>query len=362
MGRGRGNARSRQREQAVRREALEREWAGRLLPVNDLAPLVVAQQAQGEPYHRWLRYRQGFAPELVRRFLQENSVVSGPVLDPFSGSGTVATECGRQGVSAVGLDVVGSLTFMAHARRGVDEETEARAAELLAAASGVDGEGRQKRGGHVVEKDAVLEMMRQDREAHEPPAAGRYVRGDARVLPLDTAAFRGALTSPPYLSRYDYSRVNDPAERLWSRRGGRRRQRQQLRARAGGARGAASPVHDAAEEAAARLMEDGRADEARSVRAYFADMDRVFAELARVLRPGAPLWFVVAGSDLKRTYVPGDLICAEMAESHGLRVEAVRVARRLRSTGRSLGGLKDMAPRESVIVARRVGAPIPDTP
>ena len=351
-GRGRGGARSRQHDEAAAREALERGWAERLEATPDLSALVVAKNAQREPYHRWLSYRQGFSPELVRRFLQAADLVDGPVLDPFSGSGTVATECARRGVNGIGVDVVGSLAFMAAARGNVSDTHRRDAAQLLAAAATVDGEGHARRGGDAPDADAILKMMQEDLAMEPPSGLARLVCGDARRLPIADASVGGALTSPPYLSRYDYARVNDPAEKLWSGRGRRKGRARQLSASAATASGNAPSVHPAMEEAARRLDDAGRPRESAAVRGYGNDMQDVMAELARVMRPGAPLWFVVAGAELKRVYVPADLVCAELAAAAGFDIEAIRVARRLKEPGRRLGDLHHVAAREVVIVAR----------
>lgn len=335
---------------------LERAWADRLELAPDLAPLVVAKSAQHEPYHRWLRYRQGFAPELVRRFLETAGQVEGPVLDPFSGSGTVATECARRGVSGIGVDVVGSLAFMAAARGDVSDACRRRAAELLAAAATVDGEGHARRGEDGPDRNAILAMMEEDITQEPPNALAHFVCGDARRLPIADASVGGVLTSPPYLSRYDYARVNDPTESLWRGEGRRKGRRRQLSASAATASGGAHSTHPAVEEAARRLEDAGRGREATAVRGYVADLVHAMAELARVMRPEAPLWFVVAGAELKRVYIPADLVCAELAASAGMRIEAVCVARRLREPGRRLGDLHNVAAREVVIVARRTAS------
>lgn len=377
MGRG-GGFRAKQRAEAQHREALERAWADRLWNAPDLQALVVARQAQREPFHRWLSYRQGFAPELVRRFMSDAGVRGGVILDPFSGSGTVATEVARAGRSALGVDAVGSLQFMAHARTLPADDLEApdlaastdltpkaffenaptlraRAAGLLAASAMVDGEGHQRRDGRrfVDVLGATIAVMQEDAARDDRPVRAGFVQGDARRLPLPDASVGGVLTSPPYLSRYDYARVNDAPERLWRGRGRRAGRKRQLRASRVGPGSAHGELHPAALEAADRLHEHGRKKEAEAALSYIADMTRVVHEIARVLEPGAPMWMVVAGSEFKRTYVPCDLICAAAAEDAGLTVETIRVARLLKKTGRRLGELHDVAPREVVIVARR---------
>ena len=83
--------------------------------------MVSARGAPPEPFHRWIHYKQGFSPGLVRLFLQEQAgrfhrPNALPLLDPFAGSGTVTIECARRGVPAIGVEALASLAFLANAR------------------------------------------------------------------------------------------------------------------------------------------------------------------------------------------------------------------------------------------------------
>jgi hypothetical protein len=375
--RGRTGARSHQRADAAARETLEREWAERLDPDPSLLSLVTARGARQEPLHRWISYRQGFSPELARRFLADARLPEhGVVLDPFSGSGTVATEVALAGRRSLGLDAIGALAFVHSGRGGpppgdwrpdpgadlpalleAAPDRASRVAVILAASAGTGGEGERLDGGPSPAErvDAALEMMRRDLASTRAPlGVGLFAIADARALPLAEGSVAGVLTSPPYLSRYDYARINDPLERLWRGRGRRRNRPHQVRASRSGGRPAKAPsVHPAAAEAADRLLESGRSLEAAAVMGYVADMAQATREIARVLLPGAPVWMVVAGADVKRVYVPADLILVELLAGAGLRIEALSVARELRPSARRLGDLSGVAPREILIQARR---------
>ena len=372
------NVRAFQRAEAAEREALEREFAARLVEAPELEQLVTAKDAREEDFHRWHRYRQGFAPALVRSFLETAFPVGGPILDPFSGSGTVVTECARRRSSAVGVDALASLVAVANARFGeippawpelpeTDDpkammeaatHPQHRAAVLLAEAGAVDGEGRRLRGleplGERVRR--ILTMMAEDLRV---PLRGeaKVIHGDARALPFERASIGGILTSPPYLARYDYARINAPLERLLpASPGGAPEKKALVRSSTErGAKGPAQSPHPAVAECIERLTEDGDRDLANVARAYFADMGRAIAECGRVAAPGAPFWLNVAGADLKRVYVPADLILASVAEDSGFEVEEIRVARRLRSQWRRLGDIEESAPREVVILLRKEG-------
>lgn len=426
-------------EPAREREALERRWFPRMSRRPELATLVTAQSAQIEPFHRWTRYRQGFSPELVRRFLAEYSVPRGdeeamPILDPFSGSGTVVVECARRRVVARGLDASPALVLLALSRFQAEfveppepasgEEIDhyatrlthptQRAALLAAEARRHAGDGRPLRAPEPLNKrlGEVVAMMRDDLRV--PLAwSNECCVDDARdINTVDDESVGGMLTSPPYLSRYDYAAITDPLDelaRLWdpvARIGARvpahpraSIERQPVhptgddgaipevddesgfdRPEASGDAGefgesegldmpeddwepmdgdqsplpvAPAGPHPAVTEARGVLWQAGHRRLARVVDAYFADMGRLLRAAARVLAPGAPTWIVIGGARLKDIYVPTDLVLAEMAADAGFDVEDVRVARDLSDARRRLGGLTKVAPRESVLVMRR---------
>jgi hypothetical protein len=323
--RGRG-VRADSRERVEAREEIEREYRDSLEVDDSLAPLVTGEEAAREPWHRWLPYRQKFSPGLVRRFLKG---AKGPVLDPFGGSGTTLIAAAQAGVRAVSVEAVPVLAFLADARFRPSPR-----ADALFVAAGAQA--------------AWLEADR----ARPLPALGSAVVGDARRLPFADASFGGLVTSPPYLSRYDYVGQAAPLSRLFDPERAARRDAQVRAAVGRRTRRSEEPLPAAAEEAARQLEAKGGRGAAALVRAYFADLDAFLGEARRVLRKGAPFWLVIGGADLDREYVPADLIAAEQARRKGFELERIAVARRLRASGRFLGNLRDVAPRESVVRLR----------
>lgn len=315
---------SRDREQA--REAIEREHADLLETDDSLAPLVTGEEAAREPWHRWLPYRQKFSPGLVRRFLKG---VKGRVLDPFGGSGTTAIAAAQAGVRAVCVEAVPVLAFLTNARF----EASPRADALFLAAG------------------AEAAWLAADR-AKPLPRLGGAIVGDARRLPFGGAAFGGIVTSPPYLSRYDYVGQAAPLSKIFDPDRAARRGAQVRAAVGRRTRDSGEPLPAAAEEAARELDAKGARGNGTLVRGYFADLDAFLAEARRVLRKGAPLWLVLGGADLNEEYVPADLIAAELARRRGFELEGISVARRLRPAQRFLGGLRGVSPRESVLRLR----------
>lgn len=386
------------REPTDAREALERRWRQRLVPTPQLAELFTGEQNRREPYHRWLAYRQAFAPRLVRLFLAQAERLPGrtpgaaapgaapPLLDPFAGSGTFPIECARQDVPAIGVEALPALCFLAGAcsapdapplppdvlddagdwRAIADRLTHPlhRAALMIAVARRHDSDGRPLREPPPLPqalRDAFAWIQADRRTALPRPVDVR--QGDARTLDgIADESIGGLLTSPPYLSRHDYTRLTRPLQDLYARwhpaadpapdlallRG------RQLRAHP---RAHATPwrrdMPPAVREAVDALREAGEPRLAGVVRSYFEDLFAALAAAARVLQPGRPCWVVIGGARLRDVYVPSDLVLAEHAAAAGFELRQVRAARRLIPTGRKLGRLEDVSPRESLLILRR---------
>ncbi len=77
-------------------------------PRPDLAALVNWSQSAQMPIHRWLRYREGFSPGLIKE-LQ----LGQRILDPFCGSGSTLVGSVQMGRESTGIDVNPLATFAA---------------------------------------------------------------------------------------------------------------------------------------------------------------------------------------------------------------------------------------------------------
>lgn len=68
--------------------------------------LVNTSMSKLQPYHRWVRYREGYAGDLVKEILSRYPCVDdGIVLDPMCGSGSTSVACSEMGTPSLGLDV-----------------------------------------------------------------------------------------------------------------------------------------------------------------------------------------------------------------------------------------------------------------
>jgi hypothetical protein len=68
------------------------------------------------PFQHWRRFKEAFAPELVRRAVSESRLPVRRCLDPFAGSGTTALACQFLGVEPVTIEVNPYLADLAEAK------------------------------------------------------------------------------------------------------------------------------------------------------------------------------------------------------------------------------------------------------
>lgn len=195
----------------------------------------------------------------------------------------------------------------------------------------------------------------------------RVLLGDARRLPLADATAGGAVFSPPYPNRYDYSAIYqlELAAGGFVRDGADLRRIRKSLLRSHLEAPAPDPVlvlDDPAVLAVLRAVaaaaEGGPGERGRTLRmlvGYFDDMCRVFAELARVLRPGASAACVVATQTFFGCPVPTDVMLGSIAARSGLVVEELWVLRhkRVAVQQRTRGGVTSGGGRESVLLLRR---------
>jgi hypothetical protein len=304
----------------------------------------------------------------------------GPILDPFAGGGTVPIECARLDRHAIGVEALDVLCFLARACAGTFADPLAkfppcpswpqiadrliepihRAALILAVSRQHDSDGRPLRAPISIDAalQQTLDLVRADLASPLPRPVDMRL-GDARILEgIESESVAGMLTSPPYLSRHDYTRVTRPLSEVYAHwypaPSVENARRAQVRAHPHAHRADWSKtLPSAVGEAVAELADAGEQKLAGIVRSYFEDMSAALETAARVLRPDAPVWMVIGGARLADVYVPSDLILAEISQNSRFEVRQIRQARFLARSGRRLGRLDDIAPRESLLILRR---------
>lgn len=90
------------------RENLEKRFIEITVISNNFNRQSVSYQlSKNESLHRWLKYKEGFSPDLVRTLLQEFKIKAGDtILDPFVGSGTTSLVCKMLGINSIGFDIL----------------------------------------------------------------------------------------------------------------------------------------------------------------------------------------------------------------------------------------------------------------
>lgn len=233
---------------------------------------------------------------------------------------------------------------------------------------------RPGRKGERFEADGVVDAFLRaagviaDDLAKMPDGAdARVLLGDARCLPLADAVAGSAVFSPPYPNRYDYSAIYQlelAAAGFAGVPGDLRRIRKSLLRSHLEAPPPDpllvldDPVVLAVLRSVATAAEGGPSERGRTLRmlvGYFDDMCRVFSELTRVLRSGAPAACVVATQTFFGCPVPTDVMLASIAQHAGLVVDELWVLRhkRVAVQQRARGGVTSSGGRESVLMMHR---------
>ncbi len=78
------------------------------------------QLSKNDSLHRWLKYKEGFSADLVKKLLKEFDIKQGDtVLDPFVGSGTTSLVCKMQGINSIGFDILPMSEISIKAKQSV---------------------------------------------------------------------------------------------------------------------------------------------------------------------------------------------------------------------------------------------------
>ena len=78
------------------------------------------QLSKNDALHRWLKYKEGFSADLVKRLIKEFDIKQGDtILDPFVGSGTTSLVCKMQGINSIGFDILPMSEIAIKAKQSV---------------------------------------------------------------------------------------------------------------------------------------------------------------------------------------------------------------------------------------------------
>jgi hypothetical protein len=210
--------------------------------------------------------------------------------------------------------------------------------------------------------DDVTQMHQQLGDESLRPGDARVVQGDARSLPLDDDCADLVIYSPPYANTFDYNEVYKLEmwflDHVTSYEEWRRVKEASLRSHVS-LRIASQNQGDELLESALNLVQAPARGETQMLRAYFSDMALALAEQRRIARKGAWIVIVVGNSSYRCVPIATDLILARLAEAQGLRVNEIRVGRRLNTSSQQMArynehdrqGLSFV--RESAVILQR---------
>ena len=107
--------------QQVARMSLEKKLIDITIVSNEFNRQSVSYQlSKSDSLHRWLKYKEGFSADLVKRLLKEFKIqVGDTILDPFVGSGTTSLVCKMQGINSIGFDILPMSRIAIDAKQSV---------------------------------------------------------------------------------------------------------------------------------------------------------------------------------------------------------------------------------------------------
>lgn len=309
----------------------------------------------------WIYPYQGkFHPQMARALLNIAGARAGSlVLDPYLGSGTTALEAALLGMRCIGIDMSPLCVLLARVKidsagavdairakvralleetepdpedAGADDHDDVRVSEFVRIARMValsDAARRRRDPRASLRKN--LKAMLQSVEAHWEalkrfgirPGAASVSLGDARDLAaagIGESTVDAVVTSPPYSIALDYVKNDEHALTALDV------DLPELRAGMTGVRG-------------------GNANERLAL--YNRDMQRMFGEVARVLKPGARAIFVIGNATVDRSEYTTTEQMSEWAVRAGMERE--------REIPKIVFGLYNVMRDEKILIFRKPG-------
>ena len=387
----------------------------------ELQKLVAFSTAMKLPIHRWFYYKPGFAPAIVERLLSDyGSKDRGVFLDPFSGVGTGPMVASRLGYRATGLDISPLGVAIGKAKvanldkekvlecienldvekydhpinqyylnRAYDEKIVRRLLGLKASISSVTEDENvhsflnlcllsiadkfadvKKDGGFLryFERDKpkdVLDYFRtvavdfaEDIGKLQFDISPTFSLGDARDLPVEDSTVDAVVTSPPYLNRYDYTRIYALELALMGlsdddvRAIRKKTLKSHVEAKHQHNSDLSSTLFDEVEDELPK-RELSNPQIPTMITGYFHDMAWNIKEVARVLKPGGFTAYVVGNCRFSGIHVEVDAIIGQIAQSYDLEVEEILIAKTRGSSAQQVRKYGDLPLRESIVILRK---------
>jgi len=189
---------------------------------------------------------------------------------------------------------------------------------------------------------------------------------DARKLPWRPGTVDLVVTSPPYVTSYEYADLHELTSLWLGELADLAATKDQFIGSAAARNRAQAEAHsDIGREIVATLRERSQA-KAEEARQYFLDMEHCFAEMHRVLKPGGTVCNVIGNTSLKGVEILNAEVHAELMAHVGLDLVGVikrvipsktlpqtRDPRTGKFTSRGKGALVEAYPEEFILIARK---------
>ena len=308
--------------------------------------------------HWFYPYKGKFHPQMARALANIIGMRPGEtLLDPFVGSGTAAVEGALLGLKTIGFDISPLCVLIGKVKANAVHhlpklERAVRAALFADSADDKSGAEELPRAlrdpvagfdllarlialsDHVRRRRDFAEQLRENRgkmlESVRLMKAGCDLAGvspvpadirlaDARRLPLEDESVDGVLTSPPYSIALNYVANDAHALRFLG----------------------AEPERAAADFIGVRGAGGGR------IALYESDMRAVYAEIARVLRPGRTAAIVLGDATVNGVRVPTVKNCEDAFREMGFR--------QLERINKIIFGLYNVMQREDILLFQKPG-------
>jgi DNA modification methylase len=209
--------------------------------------------------------------------------------------------------------------------------------------------------------DALSDALQQmeDDIATESTVEGAEVhQADSRSLPLPDDSVDAVITSPPYPNRHDYTRVFSVELELGFALGDAVKQlryealHSHPEARPSRKPSRYRPSRPLTREVALVAAEHPDPRIPRMLRGYFKDLSLVLAELARVVRRGGTVAFVVGNAQYSGVPIPVDEHLAGLARRAGFEVLDIALLRLRGNSAQQMAAYGRRPSRESAVLLR----------
>jgi DNA modification methylase len=146
---------------------------------------------------------------------------------------------------------------------------------------------------------------------------------DARALPLPDRSVDLIVTSPPYVTSYEYADLHQLSALWFQMTTDLREFRQGFIGRSNGIHEPVGNLHSPLAETIVSLLSEFSPRKAREVALYFAEMYTCFTEWRRVMRPGGYACIVIGNTHLSGIEVQNAQVFAEQLATLGFVLERV---------------------------------------